>query len=153
MPPATKNGGPGTYAEGASGYNFNPGSGTYDGVIFAASYITFPDILGGLSNTFLIGEKYLDPDSYFNGADGGDNETMYVGFDNDINRCSGSPPMHDTPGTSNAIIWGSAHATGFNMAYCDGSVSFISYSITSTVEGNNIFQQAGSRNGLLPGVD
>ena len=67
-------------------------------------------MLDGLSQTILVGEKYLDPDNYYSGTDMADNENIYVGFDNDIYRTAnysrtqpdsggnGSPPMQDTPG-------------------------------------------------------
>ncbi len=142
--PADEEGaGPSSVADGNSGFDF--GGSQWDGVVFAASYITFADISGGTSNTYLIGEKYLDPDNYYTGGDGSDNENMYVGFDNDINRCSAASPMRDTPGTQNGLIWGSAHAGGFNMANCDGSVRFISYTISLSVH-----QTSGSRFAITP---
>jgi prepilin-type N-terminal cleavage/methylation domain-containing protein/prepilin-type processing-associated H-X9-DG protein len=140
-------GGPTSMAQGLAG-DWDFSLSTFDGVIFGASYITMADIQGGTSNCYLIGEKYLNPVDYFTGADPGDNETMYVGFDNDINRCSAALPMQDTSGNQNTTIWGSAHAAGFNMAYCDGSVRLVSYSITLAAH-----QQAGSRNMLLQGQD
>ena len=31
----------------------------------------------------MVGERYINPVDYLTGQDGGDNEIMYVGFDND----------------------------------------------------------------------
>ena len=54
-----------------------------------------------------------NPDSYLNGTDWADNESMYAGEDNDTNRTTYCPvplpadyvpdhtPMQDTPGTDN----------------------------------------------------
>ena len=99
------------------------------------------DITNGTSNTYLFGEKYLNPDNYATGSDPGDNEAMYVGFDNDINRNTASVPLRDRPGYSNTFVFGSMHLGGVNMSYCDGSVQAISYNIDPAV-----FKRAGNRN-------
>ena len=99
------------------------------GVIFVASHIRLSDITRGTSNTFIIGERYINPVNYFTGQDGGDNEVMYVGFDNDTNRETSVLPMQDTPGVSDDQRFGSAHSGGCHMLMCDGSVHFINYNI------------------------
>ena len=107
-----------------------------NGVLFAGSEIRVADVSDGTSNTYLVGEKYLPPDNYDNGADDGDNECMYIGDDWDIHRYTVSyygPPLQDRPGYSNCCIFGSAHSDGFNMAMCDGSVHVISYSIDAEI--------------------
>ena len=88
----------------------------------------------------MIGEKYMDSDHYYTGQDGGDNETMHTGFNNDVNRCSYDLPLQDRKGLGNTLRWGSAHASGINMAYCDGSVRVVSYEVDITVH-----QLAGNR--------
>src|SRR5262249_34891842 len=95
----------------------------------------------GLSETFLLGERYINPDHYFTGEDGGDNEAMYVGYDNDTNRETSVLPMKDTPGVSNDQWFGSAHSGGFNILMCDGSVHFISYALDL-----KNWQRRGNRN-------
>ena len=89
-------------------------------------------IIDGTSNTYMLGEKYLMPDYYFNGQDAADNETMYAGYDNDISRVHQSQPIRrcrTRPAIINQSGFGSAHANGFQMAFCDGSVQMINYSI------------------------
>jgi prepilin-type processing-associated H-X9-DG protein len=94
-------------------------------------------ITKGTSGTYMLGEKYLNPDDYSTGLDWGDNESAYNGFDNDLYRLTyyagESPPSHipiqDTPGLPDYERFGSAHATGMHMAFCDGSVQMINYSI------------------------
>jgi prepilin-type N-terminal cleavage/methylation domain-containing protein/prepilin-type processing-associated H-X9-DG protein len=104
------------------------------GIMYCGSMVTMADVTDGASNTYLIGEKYLNPDSYFTGNDGTDNGPALQGDNADIVRWSGWrpdnhwPPMQDTPGNA-AWCFGSAHAAGFNMAFCDGSVQSVSYVI------------------------
>jgi len=104
---------------------------TYNGVIFQKSHIRATDITRGLSNTFMVGEKYLNPDRYYDGKDGGDNEDLYVGFDNDNQRRTlvTDQPAQDRAGYGPDSIFGSAHPAGFNMLMCDGSVQFIRYNV------------------------
>jgi len=119
--------GPPSIEAGQNGYNFN--NSQFDGVVFAASYVTISMITAGTSNVYLAGEKYLNPMNYYTGADFADNENLYVGMDNDINRSSATEPMQDTWGVASTFIWGSAHPGSFNMVYCDGSVRPVSYTI------------------------
>ena len=44
-----------------------------------------------------------------------------------------TPPMQDVPGFWEGYIFGTAHATIFNMAFCDGSVHAVNYTIDPTV--------------------
>jgi prepilin-type processing-associated H-X9-DG protein len=126
-----------------------PGGGTRGGasapatgISFLRSRITMAQVTDGASSTYMLGEKYLNPDCYYNGVDNADNETIYQGYDNDNYRSTWYPypvpsprpaadhvPYQDTPGSGNLFTFGSAHATGCNMAFCDGSVRPINYSI------------------------
>ncbi len=102
------------------------------GIMYCGSLIKMCDITDGTSVTYLMGEKYLDPDYYFTGHDGGDNEDAMMGDNLDINRFADPRdgiPRQDTPGVSDSNYFGSAHANGFQMAFCDGSVQMMSYSI------------------------
>lgn len=116
--------------------NSNPGP---TGLMFLLSMVRAAHVKDGTSNTYLAGEKYLAPDNYLNGQDGGDNESMYVGDNPDITRYTGwastnnssswLPPMQDTPGYVVDYMYGSAHAGTWNVVFCDGSVKAINYSI------------------------
>ena len=59
---------------------------TYTGISYLHSEVAVAWVTDGLSNTYMVGEKYLDPDYYYNGTDWADNESMYAGEDNDTNR-------------------------------------------------------------------
>lgn len=114
----------------------------YNGIVFQRSQITSAQITDGMSKTYLIGEKFMDPGYYKSGISPGDDQSMYVGFDRDNNRSGNSlhPPMRDKsmpliwiPGDDERVIdwnFGSAHSTGYNMAFCDGSVRQIDYDIS-----------------------
>lgn len=114
-----------------------------DGVIFYLSQIGPAHVRDGLSATYLIGERHLSPSYYFTGTSPSDDQNMYIGDDQDIARWTYGPPLQDTDQTtvltaSKATIdlnrnFGSAHAAGFNAAFCDGSVHLISYTIDPVI--------------------
>jgi prepilin-type N-terminal cleavage/methylation domain-containing protein/prepilin-type processing-associated H-X9-DG protein len=113
------------------------------GIIYTGSMIKPADVTDGASNTYLIGEKYMDPDHYETGQDAADNEAAFIGDNQDIARWTvwhwGTTdyyPLPDTPGVANGIVFGSAHDNVFNMAFCDGSVQAMSYTIDPTVHLN-----------------
>ncbi len=108
---------------------FNNIASLATGVVYCGSLIKMADVTDGTSHTYLAGEKYLNPDSYTTGTDTGDNEAALVGDNEDIVRWTYYSPQPDTPGAGFAELFGSAHAVGFHMALCDGSVHFINYTI------------------------
>jgi prepilin-type N-terminal cleavage/methylation domain-containing protein/prepilin-type processing-associated H-X9-DG protein len=102
------------------------------GICFLRTEVKMTDITDGTSCTYMLGEKYLPPEAYSNTADIGDDETMYSGNNDDNQRTAYYTPMQDTPGYSSPRRFGSAHANGFQMTFCDGSVNLINYSIDAT---------------------
>ena len=133
---------PSSYVEGDSA-NFVWYSGTANGVIYQHSQVSMGMTRDGTSNTYLAGEKYINADHYTDGYDGGDDWSMYTGMQDDIVRSVGYQdgdgkfkyfsPSQDAPGIEQNAMFGSAHAAGFNMAFCDGSVHSISYSVSEEV--------------------
>jgi prepilin-type N-terminal cleavage/methylation domain-containing protein/prepilin-type processing-associated H-X9-DG protein len=128
---------PGSYPIPAS-FNWNSVP-ICTGVMYQHSQTTTAQISDGTSVTYLAGEKYVDPDYYMTGQDPGDDWNMFVGQQDDVSRSVGYPsgntfvyypPMQDTPGNAaGRNIFGSAHANGLHMAFCDGSVQMINFSI------------------------
>lgn len=133
--------GPSSLAQGDSGGYGWPSATQFTGISYQRSEVRLVEVTRGTSNTYMIGEKYANPGNYTTGADGGDNENMYVGFDNDTSRTTYWPPMKDVMGYTNTFIFGSMHPSGFNMVYCDGSVTSVAYNIDPT-----IFKAMGNRN-------
>jgi prepilin-type N-terminal cleavage/methylation domain-containing protein/prepilin-type processing-associated H-X9-DG protein len=131
--------GPPDLASGDGNYPWHSTDGL-TGVIFQRSEIRIADVTNGCSNTYLVGEKYLNPDNYFNGTGQADNECLYAGFDNDNCRDTHDSPKRDLRGYSDPYRYGSAHPSGLNMVYCDGSVRYINYSVELAVH-----RRAGNR--------
>ena len=123
-------GGPGSFADAKSAtFAWPTIAATATGISYVRSQVTVAMITDGLSNTYMLGERYICPDYYTTGTDPADNETMYTGMDNDTCRTVCYVPMQDTPGLGNTEVFGSAHAGSLNMSFCDGSVQTINYSI------------------------
>ena len=133
--PNFPNGYPQTLAGGDqapnSAWEALPGtSNDASGVIFRRSEIKPSEIADGTSNTYLLGEKYLDPDSYYHGTACDNDQGWDLGYDYDVNRWTRDRPRQDTPGLGGCRTdFGSVHSQGFNVVLCDGSVHSISYSI------------------------
>ena len=114
--------GPDTLQQGDTTYTWpDPLAAPYlvTGVSYLRSQVTMANIPDGASNTYLIGEKYLNPDAYYSGTDNADNEASTNGFDNDNGRCGypGGIPLQDTPSYADMYRWGSAHATGAEICF------------------------------------
>jgi len=108
---------------------------TYNGVCYRRSMIKASDISDGLSVTYMVGEKYLIPDHYFDGKDTADDQCLFSGHDRDVVR-QGDPPARDRRGLDIQISFGSAHPSGWNAVFCDGSVHTMSFTINLILHQN-----------------
>jgi prepilin-type processing-associated H-X9-DG protein len=105
------------------------------GICHGQSELKFADILDGTSSTYMVGERYMNPDDYKRGTGSDDDQTMYIGQDRDTFRFTHpiAPPLRDRAGAANIFGFGSAHPTGFNVVFCDGSVHSIRYEISTEI--------------------
>ena len=131
-------------------------AGIFSGVSFDHTGARMKQIIDGASKTILVGEKCVQPRFYQTGygdpptwgADDGDNDAMYQGYDWDTTRFAGTStvPIQDTDCDGAALspckspaagdikrIFGSAHTGALNIAFCDGSVQSIDYEIDPNV--------------------
>ncbi len=130
--------GPKTYSD--SKYKW-PDTWHYTGISFVRSMIQPKDVTDGLECTYLIGEKYLNPENYTNGKDEGDNGCLYQGDDPDIARCTEQSPIQDEQeGWEDYKSFGSAHPATWQAVFCDGSVHNMSFDIDPDVH-----RQLGNR--------
>lgn len=116
----------------------SPQYGDYNGLIFATSRVKHAEISDGTAHTYLLGEKYLNPDHYGTGLSSEDNENWTTGFNNDNYRSGLLAPLRDRAGLNLGLEFrfGSAHAVGFQMGMCDGSVHLMGFDMSATVHQN-----------------
>ncbi len=124
----------------------NPSSGC-NGVFGERSEVSqIPD---GQSTVLLAGEKYLNPNDYNTGADPGDNNSALQGNGPGVIRWGATSssiagaalPLRDAKSTVQQYSFGSAHAAGFNVVFCDGHAQLMSFSVSGIT-----FQQLAVRN-------
>lgn len=143
-------GGPLTYAQAAT-YPW-PSTAPLTGVSFMRSQVRLAEVTDGTSSTYYVGEKYVDASRYYTGDDLGDNENAFIGYDNDLFRTApvNYPPRQDQPRVRNCFAFGSAHPAGLNMAFCDGSVRRLSYTIDPEIHRRQANRQDGLAVPALP---
>jgi prepilin-type N-terminal cleavage/methylation domain-containing protein/prepilin-type processing-associated H-X9-DG protein len=107
-------------------------TGKATGICFQRSEIKPRDIRDGLSQTYLIGEKYVSRLHYFDFQDPGYDQSMFSGVDLDLNRWVLKSPRTDDDAVDERRF-GSAHAGGCFFVFCDGHVRFISENINPEV--------------------
>ncbi len=113
------------------GYEWPQDDEIHTGILYVRSTLRLRKITDGTSRTYLLGEKYLNPDFYFTGSDWGDDNSMYCGYDWDTVRWARShlPPSPDRPGLAAPERFGSAHPAAWHAALCDGSVRSVAYGL------------------------
>jgi hypothetical protein len=106
-----------------------PSRDEYTGIIFGRSQVRQRQVRDGLSQTYLVAEKYLDPLHYETGEDFGDNENLFAGFNNDVCRTTIVPPRRDQAALDWRNGFGSAHAHSWRALMCDLTVRALRYDL------------------------
>jgi prepilin-type N-terminal cleavage/methylation domain-containing protein len=114
-----------------------------NGISFVRSELSAAAVRDGMSKTYCAGERYVNIAEYETGTERSDNQSWEGGYDGDTYRWTSDPPLYDlNSAPDNSVInqnFGSAHLTGFNMAFCDGSTRMINYEVdprAHSVSGN-----------------
>ena len=129
---------PKTLAEGDT-FNWTDQFENFRGVSFERSTVRIANIEDGTSNTYMVGERCINPDHYEDGRSSDDDWSMYTGQADDQSRSvyldpqSPYVPVRDRPGATFRYQFGGPHPAAINMAYCDGSVGTVSYSVDPQV--------------------
>ncbi len=131
--------GPLSLEEGDAGPRPNCNPDELTGISYGRSKVRIAQVIDGLSNTIMLGEKRVATVAYKNGEDRGDNEHMYTGFNSDNIRITSHTPELDSERWDH-LFFGSAHPAGVHIAFCDGSLRRISYDIDK-----EIFRAMGNR--------
>jgi hypothetical protein len=131
-----------------------PDPGLSNGIVYTRSEIKMRQVTDGMSNTYLVGEKYLDPNRYEDGSSLGDNQGPFIGDDRDAVRWAelgisasdpGLPPLQDTFGADLTYSFGGPHPGGFFISMCDGSLQRISYDVDNRLH----VSQANREDGVV----
>ena len=120
------------------------------GIIFQRSEVKISQITDGTTYTYLIGEKNLDPNHYFDCDVFNDDQSMYNGYDRDTIRGAdiwipgigtpddppARPPKPDTTGVYYDWYFGGPHPGGWIAVFCDNSVRFLSFDMKPVLHQN-----------------
>ena len=126
------------------GQNFiTPENAWYDGVIVRARVnpvrVTVLMITDGLSNTMVVGEKWVSNQTY-QVPTPSDDCGWADGWDPDVIRFTMYAPRSDVDPSGNGWSFGNAHPGGVNAVFGDGSVRTIRYDISP-----ELFNRLGHR--------
>lgn len=107
----------------------------FSGISHVHTATSLRRITDGASCTYLAGEKYLEPLHYESGESMGDKVSLYAGYCVDNHRftetslppaADGSLPISNVQAN---LRFGSAHPSGVNMAFGDGSIRLIHFDV------------------------
>ena len=100
-----------------------------DGFVYRMSRVTAGHVRDGMSNVYLIAEKFVPSDKYRTGDDAGDQSVLYAGYSSSNVRFGYEPPVSDGDRGSHSNAFGGPHRAGWTVAFGDGSVRTLSFDI------------------------
>ena len=105
------------------------------GVWVGGTRVGAKNIVDGLSTTYLVGEKFMNPEKYETGFDYGDFGPMIAWRGHSFIRAGRGTTFRDRNGNCNASChnFGSAHPAFWNVVMADGSVQAKDYSMSSSL--------------------
>jgi len=83
-----------------------------DGIISRMSQVRAAAVLDGMSNVYLLGEKYVAASNYESGTDSGDASILYAGYSASNVRWATYSPTPDDDAAQRPSAFGSSHAEG-----------------------------------------
>ena len=117
-----------------------------DGLVFRRSRVRLKDVSDGVSGTYLLGEKYVNPAGMAAGTSDDDDQCLFSGHDRDVLRVGLDSPQQDRRGFDPpSIAFGSSHPGGCGMALADGSVQAVDYAIDPLVHRARASRNDGAR--------
>ncbi len=116
-----------------------------NGAIVQRSGLRTNDFADGRGRTYLYGEKAMDRALVDTGTASGDTAPALSGFGNSTIRSTFKIMVPDTNGLAQDCRFGSAHPSGANFVFADGTVRLQDFGIDPTV-----FSQLGNRNDKGP---
>ncbi|WP_020471341.1 DUF1559 domain-containing protein [Zavarzinella formosa] len=122
------------YAGNAGTSNLGMNGIIVQGKVGGPTQIRFADVTDGLSGTIMLGEKRMNNAEFGNVFD--DNEPFVNSGWNDDYECyrtASAQPARDfskAGETAAQSMFGSAHASGFNVSLGDGSVRYLRFTIS-----------------------
>jgi hypothetical protein len=102
-----------------------------NGIGYQRSEVSILDLKDGASNTYLVGEKFMNMANYMTGQDPGDRDPALSGGYG-LFRWGHVVPMQDRLGPTapeDPLRFGSAHSGVFYVAMCDNSVREVSFDV------------------------
>jgi hypothetical protein len=105
------------------------------GVVFRGSMMRPAHLRDGMSNVYLLGERFIQKGQAQTSSALGNEHSWLVGFDDDSIRFTASSPEGDSDSATSSFEgrFGGGHAGVFPMAMADGSVHMLPFDITLSV--------------------
>jgi len=123
----------------------------FSGAMFQRSKVGTRNIEDGTSNTYLVGEKFLQPKHYESGRGNNDGDWAEGSSTSNLRSSVDLPTQdRDFADDNDPLVpasFGSAHPIAFHMAYCDGHIASVNYNVDPLVHQYNADRRDGNVGG------